>query len=62
MESRSFDAYDKVDSVPMKGNEPIIEGAVLTWFSALGNAAQHQPHLAASEPAAERVWFRDVVG
>ena len=45
----------------MSLNESIVEDAALTWFSELGYAVAHGPHLAPGEPAAERGTFGDVV-
>ncbi|MDN5752419.1 MAG: type I restriction endonuclease subunit R, partial [Nitrosospira sp.] len=42
-------------------NESIVEDAALTWFGELGYAVGHGPHIAPSEPAAERDAFGDVV-
>ncbi|MCL5059276.1 MAG: type I restriction endonuclease subunit R [Candidatus Thermoplasmatota archaeon] len=42
-------------------NESIVEDAALSWFSELGYAVAHGPHLAPGEPAAERDSFGDVV-
>jgi type I restriction enzyme R subunit len=45
----------------MSLNESIVEDAVLEWFGELGYAVGHGPHLAPSEPAAERDSFSEVV-
>jgi len=45
----------------MSLNESIVEDAALEWFGELGYAVGHGPHLAPSEPAAERDSFGDVV-
>ena len=42
-------------------NESHVEHAALEWFGELGYAVGHGPHLAPSEPAAERDSFSDVV-
>jgi type I restriction enzyme R subunit len=42
-------------------NESIVEDACLEWFGELGYAVGHGPHLAPSEPAAERDSFCEVV-
>ena len=41
--------------------ESIVEEAALEWFGELGYAVGHGPHLAPSEPAAERDSFSEVV-
>ena len=45
----------------MSLNESIVEDAALEWFSELGYAVGHGPHLAPGEPAAERDSFGEVV-
>jgi hypothetical protein len=45
----------------MSLNESIIEDAALEWFGELGYAVGHGPHLAPSEPTAERDSFGEVV-
>lgn len=42
-------------------NESIVEAAALDWFRDLGYAIGHAPHLAPSEPAAERDSFSEAV-
>jgi type I restriction enzyme, R subunit len=42
-------------------NESSVEEAALSWFSELGYAVTHAPHLAPGEIAAERKSFTDVV-
>ena len=45
----------------MSLNESLVEDAALEWFGGLGYAVGHGPHLAPSEPAAERDSFGEVV-
>ena len=45
----------------MSLTESIVEDAALEWFGELGYAVGHGPHLAPSEPAAERDSFDEVV-
>jgi len=45
----------------MSLNESIVEDAALEWFGELGYAIGHGPHIAPSEPAAERDSFGEVV-
>jgi type I restriction enzyme R subunit len=47
--------------MPTNLTESVVEKAALTWFGELGYAAGHGPHLAPSEPAAERDSFGEVV-
>ena len=41
--------------------ESILEDAALAWFTELGYAVAHGPHIAPGEPAAERDSFGDTV-
>jgi type I restriction enzyme R subunit len=45
----------------MSLNDTAVEDAALEWFSRLGYAVAHGPHMAPGEPAAERTSFGDVV-
>ena len=45
----------------MKLNESIAEDAALEWFSELGYAIGHEPHLTPGEPAIEIDLFGDAV-
>jgi type I restriction enzyme, R subunit len=45
----------------MQLNESIVEEAALSWFTQLGYAVAHAPHLAPGEIATERSSFADVI-
>jgi type I restriction enzyme R subunit len=45
----------------MSLNESTVEDAALAWFAELGYELGHGPHIAPSEPAAERESFNEVV-